>query len=141
MILSVIGSRHFNDYPYLSKKLYYIKNIYNIDFFVSGGANGADKLGEKWADENNIKKKIYYPNWKIYGKKAGFIRNKDIIENSDIVVAFWDHKSKGTKHSIDLANKNNKKIFIFHTDKTIDRKIKIKKILRQIKLLNNSLFR
>ena len=46
---------------------------------------------------------IFPAEWKKYGKRAGYIRNHDIIKNSDHVVAFWDGKSRGTLHSIELA--------------------------------------
>jgi hypothetical protein len=110
--LSVIGSRSFNDYDLLSKTLTDLISEYNLNIvkFVSGGAKGADILGEKWADNNNIEKLIFLPDWKKFGKKAGFIRNEDIIANSDIVVSFWDGSSKGTKHSMGLAKKQNKKL-------------------------------
>ena len=55
--------------------------------------------------ENNIKTLIFPANWEKYGKRAGFIRNEDIIKNCDAVIAFWDGKSKGTFHSLSLADK------------------------------------
>ena len=94
-----------------------------------GGAKGADKLSEKWADDNNIDKDIYYPDWNKYGKKAGYIRNQSIIENSDRVIAFWDGSSKGTSHSINLAKKDDKPYkIIYYNDEVFMRKLKIKKI-------------
>jgi hypothetical protein len=74
---------------------------------VSGGAIGTDKLGEKFAEDNNIETEIYLPNWNKFGKKAGYIRNKLIIENCDEVIAFWNGKSPGTKLTIDIAKKLN----------------------------------
>jgi predicted Rossmann fold nucleotide-binding protein DprA/Smf involved in DNA uptake len=64
--LSVIGSRSFNDYDLLSKTLTDLISEYNLNIvkFVSGGAKGADILGEKWADNNNIEKLIFLPDWK-----------------------------------------------------------------------------
>lgn len=101
MNIAIIGSRTFNDYelvkstltPYASK----------IDTIVSGGAKGADTLGEKWANENNKKTLIFLPEWDKYGKSAGYIRNNDIVKNSDGVIAFWDGRSKGTQHSFSLC--------------------------------------
>ena len=77
-----------------------------------GGADGADSLGERYANENNIETLIFLPDWKKHGKMAGFIRNTDIIENAELVVAFWDKTSKGTKDSIDKATKLGKKVLI-----------------------------
>ena len=108
--IGIVGSRNFNDYKLLKETLdEYIEDVFLI---VSGGAKGADSLGEQWAKENNIKTLIHKPEWKKYGKSAGFVRNELIINDSDIVIAFWDGLSKGTKHSINLAKKQNKKVKI-----------------------------
>lgn len=99
MKVAVIGGREFKDYVRLKR----ILDLYPITTVVSGGANGADSLGEKYADEKGLQKEIYYPDWDLFGKSAGFIRNTTIIENCDMVVAFWDGASKGTKDSLDKA--------------------------------------
>jgi len=107
MKLAIIGSRTFNDYSLLKEKLDpYVSKITHV---ISGGAKGADSLGEKWAIENNIETIIFYADWNKHGKKAGFIRNEDIIKNCDKCVAFWDGESKGTAHSLSLCEKYNKK--------------------------------
>lgn len=110
MKAAIIGSRSFNNYDLVLETLLEYENT--ITLIVSGGAKGADTLGERWAKEKNKEVLIFYPEWDKYGKSAGFRRNKDIIENSDIVFAFWDGVSKGTKSSIDLANKLNKELKI-----------------------------
>lgn len=112
MRLGVVGSRAFNDYDLLKSKLDKFHEIYGIECIVSGGADGADKLGEKWADENGIEKDIYYPDWKKYKKAAGFIRNEDIVKNSHRVLAMWDGFSKGTKNTIELCKKYKIKCYI-----------------------------
>jgi len=108
--LAIIGGRDFSDYKKLLDVVSSIKE--HVDLFISGGAIGADRLGERWADENNIPKKIFYPEWDKYGKRAGFLRNENIVDEADIIIAFWNGKSKGTKNSIDLAKKKNKKLII-----------------------------
>ena len=106
--LAVVGSRTFDDYPKLKKEIDNIcKQHGSIAKIISGGANGADKLGELYAREHNIPTQIFIPNWNLHGKAAGIIRNRDIIFNSNMVIAFWDGKSKGTKNSIDLAKSYN----------------------------------
>jgi len=112
MNLGIVGSRDFNDYDKLKKEILTLYSIDKIKCIVSGGANGADKLGERFAEEFNLKKRIFYPDWNKYGKRAGFIRNKDIVDNSDKLIAFWDGKSKGTKLTIDLAKDKINIIFI-----------------------------
>jgi hypothetical protein len=108
MKVAVIGSRDFNDYEEVKQTL----STINITLLVSGGAKGADSLGERYAKEHNIETKIFLPDWEKYGKKAGFLRNTDIINEAELIIAFWDGQSKGTKDSIDKAFKSEKKILI-----------------------------
>ena len=106
MKLAIIGSRTFNNYDLLVSILEQYKS--KITLVVSGAAKGADSLGERWAIKNNIKTLIFPADWEKYGKRAGFIRNEDIIKNCDCVIAFWDGISKGTTHSLSLCEKYNK---------------------------------
>ena len=117
MKLAVVGSRSFEDYELFKREVDTLRDEYEIDELVSGGANGADKFAEDYANENNLKITIFYPEWKKYGKKAGFIRNALIWEYADLGIAFWDGKSKGTQHSFKLAQKEEKylKIISFKT--------------------------
>ena len=108
MRVAVIGSRNFSDYQKVKKVLDQLE----ISLIVSGGAKGADTLGYQYALENSIETLIFRAEWDKYGKSAGYIRNVDIIDNSDIVLAFWDGKSKGTLHSINLAKKKGKALLI-----------------------------
>lgn len=107
MKYAVIGSRTFDNYELMRTEL----DKYDMTVIVSGGAKGADKLSEQYASERNIKTEIYKPDWTL-GKHAGFLRNKTIVDNSDVVVAFWDGISKGTKNSIDYATKTGKDVII-----------------------------
>lgn len=110
MNVGVIGSRTFNDYDLMVKVL----NKLKITKIISGGANGADKLSEKYAKDNNIEIIVFIPDWGKHGKSAGFIRNTTIVENSDIIVAFHDGKSKGTLDSINKSKERNKKLYIIN---------------------------
>ncbi len=112
--IGVIGSRTFNNYPYLINKLDTVKLDYPFTCLVSGHAIGADQLGEKYAKHQSIPTLIFKPDWKKHGKSAGFIRNHDIITHADVVVAFWDGLSKGTLHSISLAKKLKKPLYVFY---------------------------
>ena len=132
MKLAVVGSRDFDLYDLMEKYLNKIHSIEPITIIISGGAKGADLLSEKWAKENNINIKIYKPNWGKFGKKAGYMRNVDIVQNADKVIAFWNGTSKGTKHSIDLCKKKDKKCKIVYYDETFLRKYKIQKIFENI---------
>lgn len=63
---------------------------------VSGSAHGIDKLGEMWAENNNIPVKRFPANWAKYGRKAGSLRNKEMSEYGDRLIAIWDGDSTGT---------------------------------------------
>jgi predicted Rossmann fold nucleotide-binding protein DprA/Smf involved in DNA uptake len=82
------------------------------DCIVSGGAKGVDSLAEKWAKERGIKTLIFLPDYAGFGKGAPLRRNHAIVENADMILAFWDGKSKGTRYTIDLARKMGKKVKI-----------------------------
>jgi hypothetical protein len=56
--------------------------------------------------------RIFYPNWRKHGRIAGILRNKDIVNHSSRIVAFWDGVSKGTQNSIATAYKVNKPVTI-----------------------------
>ncbi len=111
MRIAVIGSRNFTNWELLEQKLNDFK--FPITQIISGGARGADKLAEKYAKIKNIPIKVYIPDWEKYGKGAGFIRNTQIVESADTVIAFWDTKSRGTKRSIELARKMGKSLYVF----------------------------
>lgn len=108
MKLAIVGSRDFNDYELLKKTLEPIKD--KVSLVVSGGAKGADSLGERWAKENNIPTQIFYPDWNKYKKAAGFKRNVEIVDNCDAVVAFQINDSKGTQHTINISKEKGKKV-------------------------------
>lgn len=107
-ITAIIGSRSFNDYKKLSETL---KN-HSIESIISGGAVGTDTLARIYANQNNIPITEIKPNYNL-GKHAPLIRNKEIVEKSNEVIAFWDGKSRGTKYVIDYAT-NKKEVTIYY---------------------------
>lgn len=118
----IAGSRDFNDFELLDKAIkHYLKqySLHRQDIeVVSGGARGADKLGEQFANKYSIKLTIFPADWNTYGKSAGYIRNEQMIKyigDTGIVFAFWDGQSHGTAHTIKLANKYNIKVHIIWT--------------------------
>lgn len=108
-IYAIVGTRTFNDYVKLCNT---IGHITDIDYIVSGGATGTDTLAERYSKEHNIPITIIRPEWSRYGKSAGPIRNRLIVERSDVIIAFWDNKSKGTKSTIDLCKELNKPYYV-----------------------------
>jgi len=109
MRVAVIGSRSFNDYKALKERL----DQFPVDVIVSGGARGADSLAERYAMEHNKELLVFPAEWNKFGKRAGFIRNKDIIDNCDFVIAFWDGSSNGTRHSLTYASSIGKPLLVF----------------------------
>ena len=72
---------------------------------ISGSARGADVLGERWALENNIPLRRMPANWAKDGQRAGYIRNVQMAENADALLALWNGKSPGTRHMIEIATR------------------------------------
>lgn len=112
--LAVIGSRTFVDSKRLWTDLDNIRSV--IRCIVTGGASGADAMAESWANDRKVPCIVIYPDWEKYGKAAGPIRNKEIIENCDEVLAYWDGKSKGTQHALALARREEKVIHLMRFD-------------------------
>lgn len=106
MKVIVAGGRDFNNYELLHKTM--VGLSMKVDEVVCGCARGADTLGEQWAKEHNIPVVHFEPNWDLYGNSAGFIRNAEMAEYADFLVAFWDLKSKGTEHMIETMKRKGK---------------------------------
>ena len=103
----VAGSRDFHDYSLLSAELdKHLAGQTNITI-VSGTARGADKLGERYAAEHNLRIERFPAEWEKYHKGAGPIRNAQMVESADAVIVFWDNESSGTKNIIECARKEN----------------------------------
>ena len=111
MKIIIAGSRNFNDYNLLKTSCDNLLTKFTNIEIVSGTARGADKLGERYAREKGYDIKEFPANWSL-GKSAGYIRNDEMAQYSDMLIAFWDGTSKGTKHMIDLANKRGIKVEI-----------------------------
>ncbi|UUV45994.1 DUF2493 family protein [Bacillus phage vB_BanS-Thrax1] len=112
MKVVIAGGRDFNHYILLKAKLLHYFRNYNLGDIeiVSGGARGADSLGERFAKEHGCKIVRFLPDWELFGKSAGYIRNAEMAKYADACVCFWDGKSKGTKHMINLAEKEGLKL-------------------------------
>ena len=102
--LIIAGGRDFNDYEalknYVDFKLSRTEDEIQI---ISGGARGADLLGERYAAERGYLLRRFPADWKQYGKSAGVRRNREMAKNADALIAFWDKSSRGTKNMIDEA--------------------------------------
>lgn len=115
MILAIVGSRVFNEFEYAESEINKIISdfSYQVNGIVSGGAIGADSIARDYALKYDIPIKEYVPNWKL-GKHAGMLRNNVIVEKSDVVIAFWNGYSPGTKDCIKKVKQTTKKIHIIN---------------------------
>lgn len=115
--LVVAGCRDYNDYSVASVEIE--KHIQTLDanrsvIIISGCAEGADKLGERYATEHHLNIERYPAEWEKYGKYAGPKRNAQMAKVADGVLVFWDGKSRGTKNMIENAKKANKPYVIIN---------------------------
>ena len=119
----VCGSRSFDNETFVENYLFkffeYLKNkIENIDIIIiSGMAKGPDLFAVNFAKKYNYEVEKYPADWEKHGKSAGYIRNKEMVEISDIVISFWDGISKGTLNSIELAKKKGIPTFVAGSNK------------------------
>lgn len=109
--IAIIGSRDFNHFDFLDKKVKELMPKEDYEFIiVSGGARGTDTLAEQFAEKYNYKKEIWRAKWHTHGKCAGYLRNHDIVRNADMVIAFWNGISKGTRHTINIARNDSRRV-------------------------------
>jgi hypothetical protein len=127
MRVIIAGGRDFDDYALLKEKcsgvLKELLPAFDRDEkdieIVSGGARGADRLGEAFAWENSLKLRVFRADWEKLGKIAGFVRNEEMAvyasqdDDLGVLAAFWDGKSEGTGNMIDLAFRYGLKVYVF----------------------------
>lgn len=113
--IAVIGSRSFNEYETMKRVLDHQLQGGGKPVLVSGGAIGADTLARQYAKENGIYIKEHLPDDSHGYPAALFIRNRNIVDDCDVVYAFWDLESNGTLHAMKYAMKQKKPVFVFNT--------------------------
>ena len=92
------GCRGYSDYEFFKSRIDEIlKNEKDKIIIISGHCSGVDLMGERYATENGFEVAIFLPEWGKFGRAAGPIRNEKMVECADLVVAFWDGRSRGTK--------------------------------------------
>ncbi len=110
----IAGCRTYTDYAEAKKAICRDLESLKVDdvTILSGGCRGADRLGERFAKEEGWNIEYHLPEWEKYGRAAGPLRNKHMIERCDAVICFWDGKSKGTASLIQYARKFEKPLFL-----------------------------
>lgn len=107
MKVAIIGSRNLG---VIDLENFLPENVTEI---VSGGAKGVDTCAKEYALTHNIKLTEFLPDYKQYGRGAPLKRNLEIIAYSDMVLAFWDGTSRGTKYVIDNCKKHGVPIKVY----------------------------
>lgn len=101
MKIAIIGSRNLH----IGNIERYLPS--DCSEIVSGGAKGIDACAEQYAREHHIPFTLFFPDYNRYGRAAPIVRNKQIVEYADEVIAFWDGRSKGTLSVIQYCKKTN----------------------------------
>lgn len=113
--LGIVGSRHYTNYNEFVLVVNQIIDKYGFPAkVVSGGHRdkhgqtkpGADSLAWQWANLSGIEIIEHEANWDQYGRAAGPIRNKLIVRDSDVILAFVAPNSTGTRNTINEAKKD-----------------------------------
>lgn len=110
MRIAVVGSR---TYPNLAEVRQFVWEQDRDTVIVSGGASGVDSAATDEARRLGMDYEVHLPDWAAFGRRAGIVRNRTIVEASDGVVAFWDGKSRGTQFTIDYARERGKLLRVF----------------------------
>ncbi len=105
--LIIAGSRSIDDYDFL-KQCVWDLDLEITEVVCGMCKSGVDMLGYRYAKENNIPIKEFSADWDSHGKAAGIIRNRQMAEYADALLAIWDLKSKGTYNMIETMKNKNK---------------------------------
>lgn len=111
MKVIVAGGREFTNYALVEEAIKI--SGFEISQIVSGKAKGVDTLGEVWALANNVPVEAFPADWSQHGRAAGPIRNKQMAEYADALIAIWDGESKGTANMIQQARNKKLNVFIY----------------------------
>lgn len=110
MRVIIAGSRNITSYIFLKNVINYLD--WKIDVVLCGMAKGVDQLGHTYALSNNIPIEKYPADWRRFGMSAGMIRNREMANKADALIALWNGYSRGTKNMIEEAHSRNLKVFV-----------------------------
>ena len=85
---------------------------------ISGGANGVDKRGEQYARDKDLPMRRFLADWRRYGRGAGAVRNAEMAEHAEALIAIWDGISPGTKNMIAIARKKGLRVYVHIINKS-----------------------
>jgi hypothetical protein len=116
MKLIIAGSHSFRDYQLLCQTL--APERTRITLVITGGARGAEQLGYRWAWKHAVKHQLFRADWERFGKSAGVRRNHQMAQASDMLLAFWDGRSAGTRHMISCMQQLGKPVVVICVETT-----------------------
>lgn len=112
MKIIIAGTRTADNYRDVHEGIRCLTKGETPELILTGGATGADELGRKYAEINNLPHLKIKAKWESYGRSAGPIRNAELVKQATHLLALWDGKSKGTKSIIEQAKKAGLKILV-----------------------------
>lgn len=118
MKVLICGSRDWNNWKYVRERMFELPSSAEI---LTGGARGADLFAEGSAAALGLKCRVFYADWDTHGKKAGILRNLEMLdEEPDLVLAFQVGNSRGTQHTIDEAKRRGFKTEVHRQTITVE---------------------
>lgn len=114
MKLIIAGGRNITDYSLVLSAL--SESGFIPTEIVSGMASGVDTLAIQYAIENNLPLVEFHADWKKHNRAAGPIRNREMAEYGDALIAIWDGVSRGTKNMIEEATKRGLSVYVKRID-------------------------
>jgi len=108
----IAGSRKITRYAFIEEAV--AQSHFVITEVVSGCAEGVDLSGEEYAEHNNIPIKRFPADWKGFGYAAGKIRNHEMADYAEALIAIWNGKSPGTRHMIETAHDAGLEVFVYY---------------------------
>lgn len=107
----VCGGRDFSDKELFASSLDTVLCKFQNVEIISGHAKGADSFAEEYASLRGYPLTVFRPDWNKYGRSAGPIRNRQMLEyacqETPVVIAFWDGKSRGTRNMLRISDEAN----------------------------------
>lgn len=136
MKIAIVGSRPEGlANPELVKTMVraYVEQLPKDSIIISGQALGVDTWAEQAAKEFGYKFIPFPAKWKTYGKSAGYRRNAEMVNEANKVVAFWNGRSRGTDHTINMARREQKLERVFIVEPATAESIKLREAqIRQV---------
>jgi len=109
--VAIVGSRHFSDPDRVSD---YVNGLPGGASIITGSASGVDAAATRAARAKGIPVQVIPASFdEVADAAKSAARNQRLIDACDVLVAFWDGKSKGTRNTVDRALESGKEVHVF----------------------------